>query len=298
MKIQAGGHEEEHNATIHGMKWLQGGSGHGTAKNSGWRNGQSSSISEQFSMSAPVLPVDSARGNFADYAYALNASNDGWWNGAWGLIRAYEKLRGDLAKLPGTLSGPATIANSAQWDGVCPVGAPARSYDISAVLANNVLPNNLGVTIVPAGPVSTMHVGGPLNPAGGTLIHNKRTTTVSGQIGDLHGSGLPVTLSHQGPLHDPTLIMYVRTADLDANGKLLPTAPVEPLVLRALPGDCVTVTLRSRLPGVRLANTGGSSGGLGSAWEVQGVICEHRADQRNRRLGCVDHRHGRPRRGG
>ncbi len=29
VKIQAGGHEHEHNASIHGVKWLQGGSGHG-----------------------------------------------------------------------------------------------------------------------------------------------------------------------------------------------------------------------------------------------------------------------------
>ena len=40
VKIQAGAHEEEHNASIHGMKWLQGGSGHGKSPNSGWRNSQ------------------------------------------------------------------------------------------------------------------------------------------------------------------------------------------------------------------------------------------------------------------
>ena len=38
MKIQAGGDEEMHNATIHGMKWLQGGSGYGFDPVSGWRN--------------------------------------------------------------------------------------------------------------------------------------------------------------------------------------------------------------------------------------------------------------------
>ncbi|EHR73476.1 hypothetical protein BurJ1DRAFT_4690 [Burkholderiales bacterium JOSHI_001] len=285
VKMQAGGHEEEHTATIHGLKWLQAGSGHGAAKNSGWRNAQSGGISEQFTLSTPILPVDNARGDFADYAYAMNASNDGWWNGAWGLIRSYEKARADLVPLPGTLSGPAVVANGAQWNGVCPVGAPTRAYDISAVLANNALPNNLGVTVAPAGPVGTMHAGGPLNAAGGTLIHNKRTTSVTGVTQDILGNtGLPVTVTHQGPLHDPTSIMYVRSSDLDANGKLLPTAPVEPLVLRALPGDCVTVTLRNRLNSVRIANvtTGGfgtttdPTTGLtvtdfGSAWETAGL---------------------------
>jgi len=52
-----------------------------------------------------------------------------------------------------------------------------------------------------------------------------------------------------GPLNDPTAIMYVMTSDLDpVTGKLLPTAPVEPLVLRANAGDCIDVTLRNNLP--------------------------------------------------
>ena len=45
VKIQAGGHEEEHNATILGLKWLQGGSAHGSQKNSGWRNSQAARVS-------------------------------------------------------------------------------------------------------------------------------------------------------------------------------------------------------------------------------------------------------------
>ena len=261
VKMQAGGHEEEHNATIHGIKWLQAGSGHGTAKNSGWRNAQAGGISEQFTLTSPVLPVDNARGDFADYAYSMDAGNDGWWSGMWGLMRAYEKNRADLVKLPGTLSGPAVVGNGAAWNGVCPVGATPRNYDISAVLANNVLPNAFGVTVKPTGPVGTMHVGGPLNAAGGTLVYNRRNSTVTGLGTDPMHRRCRSTVTHQGPLHDPTAIMYVRTSDLDANGKLLPTAPVEPLVLRALPGECVTVTLRNKLPGVGLAADGRRFGG-------------------------------------
>ena len=124
------------------------------------------------------------------------------------------------------------------------------------MLANNVLPNAYGVTVAPTGPVGTMHVGGALNAAGGTLIYNRRNTTVTG-LGVDPVTGAVVNMTHQGPIHDPTAIMYVRTSDLGADGKLLATAPVEPLVLRALPGDCVTVTLRNKLPGVRLAAGGG-----------------------------------------
>lgn len=56
LKVQAGGDEETHNVTVHGMKWLQGGSGFGFAANSGWRNSQQAGISEQFTFAAPILP--------------------------------------------------------------------------------------------------------------------------------------------------------------------------------------------------------------------------------------------------
>jgi len=36
-----------------------------------------------------------------------------------------------------------------------------------------------------------------------------------------------------GPLNDPTALIYVNSADLDASGRLLPGVPIEPLVLRA-----------------------------------------------------------------
>jgi hypothetical protein len=62
----------------------------------------------------------------------------------------------------------------------------------------------------------------------GTLVYNPRT-------------------NRGGKLHDPTAIIYVRTGDLDAAGKLKPGVPVEPLILRANAGDCINVTLNNRL---------------------------------------------------
>jgi hypothetical protein len=246
VKMQAGAHEEEHNATIHGVKWLQAGSGHGKAPNSGWRNSQAAGISEQFTLRTPMLPVDNARGPQVDYLYAMDAGTDGWWSGDWGVMRAYEQLRTDLFKLPGNNTGPVTIANGNQWKGSCPSTAPIRSYDITAVLANDALANSLGVTVNPAGPVGTMHVGGALNGTGGTLVYNHRNTTVAGNF--VNDAGQAVNLTHQGPLHDPTAILYVKTSDLDMNGKLLATAPVEPVVIRGAAGDCVQITLRNKLP--------------------------------------------------
>jgi hypothetical protein len=68
---------------------------------------------------------------------------------------------------------------------------------------------------------------------GGTLVYNPRTGNFAG---------------NPGPLNDPTALVYVNSADLDANGRLRPGVPVEPLVLRANAGDCIKVQLRNLLP--------------------------------------------------
>lgn len=81
------------------------------------------------------------------------------------------------------------------------------------------------------------NVGGPLSPTGGTLVYNPRATSLSN--------------GKQGPLHDPTAILYVKTADLQKVGgqtRLKAGVPVEPLVLRAASGECLEVTLRNQLP--------------------------------------------------
>ncbi|WP_253261742.1 hypothetical protein [Ramlibacter montanisoli] len=252
VKVQAGGHEEEHNATILGVKWLQAGSGHGMAPNSGWRNAQASGISEQFSLRTPILPVDLARGQLADYAYSMDASNDGWWSGMWGLLRTYEQQRADLFKLPGAGTGPVRIANQQNFNGACPSNAPIRRYFITAALASDLLGNPLGVTVAPQGPVGTMHVGAPVNPAGGTLVYNHRNTTVTGNF--VNEDGTVVNVTHQGPLHDPTAILFVNRDDVittgpgQGRGKLKPGVPLEPVVIRAAAGECVHVQLENRLP--------------------------------------------------
>ena len=244
VKFQVGGHEEEFNATIHGVKWLQSGSGFGSSPNSGWRNAQAQGISEQFTFTVPLLPALGQAGSRVDYAYALNSSQDGWWSGVWGLMRSYNTPRTDLYALP-TTRAPLRIANPADFStdsgGSCPRAAPVRAYDVTAVLANTALTTPAGVTLVPSDASATQHVGAPLDRGGGTLVYNPRRTALSN--------------GETGPLHDPTAILYVRTEDLDAAGKLRPGVPIEPLVLRAAAGECIEVTLRNRLPADVNGNT-------------------------------------------
>ena len=47
---------------------------------------------------------------------------------------------------------------------------------------------------------------------------------------------------------DWNALIYVRTGDLDGNGKLKPNVPREPLILRAAAGDCIEITLENRIP--------------------------------------------------
>jgi hypothetical protein len=95
-------------------------------------------------------------------------------------------------------------------------------------------------------------------------------------VPDVPGGQAVTEPSHAGPLHDPTALLYVQTADLVARNaaeagcfrltaggkkvfdarlvtcpvKLRDGAPVEPVVLRAAAGECLYVTLRNRLPAV------------------------------------------------
>jgi hypothetical protein len=255
IRMQAGGFEEEHSATIHGVKWLQAGSSFGGAPNSGWRNGQPAGISEQFTLTMPVVGVADALGGRVDHVYSMNASQDGYWSGMWGLMRIYGNKGAGLPVLDRSPWEDNTqiLVNEDGFSGVCQVETITetiregrrkikttttriknlREYDVTAVLANDILPKP-SFDMPDNDPHPTKHVGAYPNPDGGTLVYNSRG-------GGLNGK----------KLHDPTAILYVRTEDMvdadDPTKGLKPTAPVEPLVLRAAAGDCVQVTLRNRL---------------------------------------------------
>lgn len=258
IRVLAGGHEEEHNVTLHGVKWLKSGTGFGSSSNSGWRAAQMVGISEQFGFIAPVAMPSSSVADTGDYLYAMDASLEGYWSGMWGIMRNYTVSRNDLFPLPNN-PRPLAARNTPAFDGVCPrVGpnpdgrgsrpTPQRHYEVVAALANDILDNPLGLAIGdPAG--QGLHVGAPLRADGGTLVFNPRPVSIPrGRVAGEDGASL--TLGGQsGPLHDPTAILYVRKADLDPlTGKLRAGVPVEPLVLRAAAGDCIRITLENRLP--------------------------------------------------
>jgi len=144
------------------------------------------------------------------------------WNGVWGILRTYGKDRNDLYELPSNnvARNGYRIANDDDFDGVCPANAPEVDFDVTAVRSVDIL-----------------------GPRG--IVYNDRTTSLRAPLGGFAG---------EGPLIDPTALMYVLSQDLTydplsgvPNG-LQPGTPVEPLVLRVNAGDCVRVNLANALP--------------------------------------------------
>ncbi len=250
VKIQAGSHEHEHNGSINALGWMQGGSGFGQAPHSGWRNAQNTGLSEQFTFSARM--TDYWSDTFLnDRMYAIDTSQDGLWNGVWGILRSKSKLdrKDALVKLPSnpvpTVLGP---EESMGKDNVCPKDAAIREYHIAVVLANRALSNSLSVTIPSARNSGYPNGSSRLNSGGGTLVYNPRSTSIAIEVKNEDGKVVRTESFGTGPLHDPTAILFVRESDLDTNGTLMPGMPLEPLVLRAAAGECIQVVLHNRLP--------------------------------------------------
>jgi manganese oxidase len=192
IRALVGAHEEGHNFSVSGTKWLR----EPSEPNSGWRASQMMGISEHFEFAAPVVAV-------GDLLYRTGTSVDDQWNGMWGLMRPYTTAQPDLLALPNNpAGGPRPTATG--FNGPCPPGAPARSFSVTAVAAATALP-------------------------GGKLVYNSRA-------------------NQGGALNDPTAILFVRSSDLTKTDTLKPGVPIEPLVLRAAAGECITVTLLNHLP--------------------------------------------------
>ena len=147
IRLLVGAHEEGHNTSVNGLKWLF----EPSWMNSGYKNGQMMGISEHFEFVIPQMPKNPLQ-NRVDHLYAAGSSTDDLWNGIWGLVRVFDSNNLDLERLPSNpnAGNPITTEERARFDVICPKTAPSRSFEVSAVLAKNVLP-------------------------GGRLVYNQRT---------------------------------------------------------------------------------------------------------------------------
>jgi hypothetical protein len=198
VRVLVGAHEEGHNFSINGLKWLR----EPSDPNSGFRGSQMMGISEHFEFLAPIIGAKSSLGPTADYLYKPGSSVDDQWNGLWGLLRVYKSSQGDLLALPSNpAGGPSPYMGG--FSGPCPNTAPSKYFSVTAISASTALP-------------------------GGKLVYNSRT-------------------NQGGALNDPTAILYVKSSDLTKSNTLAAGVPIEPLVLRANAGDCITVDLYNKM---------------------------------------------------
>ncbi|MFZ2404499.1 MAG: hypothetical protein WAW41_05135 [Methylobacter sp.] len=218
IRILMGAHEEGHNFSAHGLKWLF----EPSLKNSGYKSSQMLGISEHFEFEVRAVDAVKANTPWADIAYFPGTATDDIWNGLWGIMRAYngkgtftsQYPAPTLAKLSSNVDGkalpPMKCAKTSkgllvdpscvEMEGVCPSNAPKISLKVHAFLARDVL--------------------------GGPLVYNA-------------GAGL----------EDPGAILYVRDKDLNTTTmRLKPGVPIEPLILRANAGDCIKLDLVNHLP--------------------------------------------------
>jgi hypothetical protein len=210
IRVLVGAHEEGHNFSVNGIKWLF---EPGVTPEFATGNNSGFRNSQMMGISEHfefVVPrlPHHVNGSFADYLYRTGVAVDDQWNGLWGLLRAYGNTRTDLQNLPNNETGHSPAITNVAD------WDGACPKDAALNKARNFdITAKLARDILPQG----------------TLVYNKRT-------------------NQGGQLHDPTAIMYVKTSDLDANGMLKPTVPVEPLILRAKAGECIKLTLRNGLP--------------------------------------------------
>ena len=75
--------------------------------------------------------------------------NEGVWNGVWGILRTYgnERNQGDLVELRNNDVGRQglEIVNSDDFEGICPLVAPLKRFNVTAVRAADVLDATQGL---------------------------------------------------------------------------------------------------------------------------------------------------------
>ena len=206
IRILVGAHEEGHNFSVHGIKWLF----EPSEPRSGYRNSQMMGISEHFEFIVPQV-IKRPSGDAVDRLWSAGSSTDDYWNGIWGLLRAYTGLRPDLEPLPDNPNGSSGIDPGAvgAFTFSCPKDAPIRTFDITAVAASTALPN-------------------------GRLTYNGRTDGAFGPLFD-PSAILYFRTSDLAPNASGVL-------------KVKDGVPIEPLILRARAGECIQFTLRNELP--------------------------------------------------
>jgi hypothetical protein len=148
IRMLQGAQTELHILHISGAKWLT----EPSAPNSGFADFQHIGISEHFEPVFTLEPTPGGTGaeaastplagsgfsgEFVDHIYAYGAVDD-YWEGMWGILRAFKSPQRGLATLPSNPNPGSEHFNFPNGN-VCPAGAPIRTYSVGAYLSSNLL---------------------------------------------------------------------------------------------------------------------------------------------------------------
>ena len=141
IRLLVGAHEEGHNFSIHGIKWLF----EPSEPDSGYRNSQMMGISEHFEFVVPQDISTTRSPGVVDRLYTAGAATDDLWNGIWGLLRSYYGTRTDLVPLStnpyGGVPLDMPVGTATPFVHSCRADAKNRDFDVTAVAARDALPN-------------------------------------------------------------------------------------------------------------------------------------------------------------
>jgi hypothetical protein len=227
-RLIGGAHEEGHNFTLSGHRWLH----EPDDPSSNLADSQFVMISEFFNFevsgarlvkkgtkkdavekareageteAGSTLVVPGGAGAPGDYLYGSMPLND-LWNGMWGIFRVPAKRVADLQPLP-TNTAPATGKPGEEWPALRPGAVPSAPKSAPSPCPKGTTPRAYQLSIV-------------------------QQDVVYDRAGD----------------HDPKGVVYVLDSDLDTTGRPKAGTATKPLFLRANEGDCLTLTLTNRLP--------------------------------------------------
>ena len=214
IRVLVGAHVFAHQFNLEGPTWFA----EPSWKNSGYRSAQAMGLSEHFellfkvpSSSAPLInrkcPDGMSQKNCVDYLYSPSLDETGVANGMWGLFRSYDPTA-TATKLQPLPNNPINANVNVAYS-TCP-----------AVLTPPAVKRVYNIAAVTAQQALSNTA-----PVPGSIVFNSRGARLTSSNG----------------------VMYVRTEDLDAQGRLKAGVPVEPLVLRANAGDCIEINLTNVL---------------------------------------------------
>ncbi|WP_194769386.1 cupredoxin domain-containing protein [Diaphorobacter caeni] len=251
IRLVQGSQEAQHIFTMNGVKWLS----KPDSEHSGYTNAQPIGISEHFEFDVRIPNFSLPQ---ADYLY-FGSSVDQLWDGMWGTLRAYcdpsqgrdcglvnerDQIARLIARVPRATATPTTELAEAQT-AACTSGraldeaVEVKSFDVSVAKVCELM----GDCGSPTAGLEYSRRFDIRDPQAVVYVLNRESRTCRRDAGKLTDMGC---FDGTDPAEAQTASHADNWAQLQQQFRQQ-RRPIEPLVLRAAAGQCITVKLRNHL---------------------------------------------------